>query len=448
MKRIFSCIISLLLLSAVFSGCRNKDSGPSEPLSEQSRSQSKNQKKNQNNNQKTSVTDAKDSGTSKPAYFADSYRGTNAPGGYYRIKQETGDEETPCRITYVDFASKQEVYLCNQAQCHHKDDSCTAVISSGEMPGGQYQLIFYNASLYLFSSVSVLDQEQGEGLLAASGRETTIIYKINADGSGRTKITEIPNMTVDGGGIVAVDGSLFVSAYRDNPDAGAVDKIIAKVNIKEKSHEILPSLGSVYGVCGNDIILSELVMPDLSGKSEDQTLDALKNIPNTVYRYNPVTGDKQKIAEMISDDMMYTVVSGERLICLGGNDKIHYVDLKTGKKGELAAVEERSSISGAVDGKLIVAQGKSNSAVIVDCVTGDIAPFKLLTKSAKEPRPVEIYGADSEFYYVCSDVIEEEEYVPWMDKYQNVIRGEVYSLISKADFWAQKANFLKLKSSL
>ena len=57
--------------------------------------------------------------------YTDSYiDGYASNEGYYRF---VAGKNGMNHLMYTDFSSAQEVYLCNQPNCEHKDSACTAV---------------------------------------------------------------------------------------------------------------------------------------------------------------------------------------------------------------------------------------------------------------------------------------------------------------------------------
>lgn len=122
--------------------------------------------------------------------------------GYYYITEDSKElkgELWGRHIMYMDFATKQEVYLCAEPGCKHNDKKCTAVLPEGEF--GERCLIFtWNNTLYIVSksyementvTTDYLWDENGENSgvkgVDISTEVPSVLYSMGLDGTNRTK---------------------------------------------------------------------------------------------------------------------------------------------------------------------------------------------------------------------------------------------------------------------
>lgn len=99
-------------------------------------------------------------------------------------------------LFYVDVKSCQEVFVCNQPNCTHSDDSCTSYIS---VPGGLNtpSIAYYDGYLYLIRA-------------AADENQNACIFKMNSDGTQRQKLCEFDSNVTLGMYIFGYKNSLIL----------------------------------------------------------------------------------------------------------------------------------------------------------------------------------------------------------------------------------------------
>lgn len=131
----------------------------------------------------------------------DSARHFMSETGYYYITEketELKDGTFGQHIMYMDFVTKQEVYLCAEPSCKHNSKNCTAVLACEEF--GSEPLIFVcNDVLYIVSrnnnsegSLATVfpDEDLADKIgieLGGSSEIPVVIYSMGLDGTNRTK---------------------------------------------------------------------------------------------------------------------------------------------------------------------------------------------------------------------------------------------------------------------
>ncbi len=99
-------------------------------------------------------------------------------------------------LTYVDFASKQEVYVCSDSACKHDNEHCTAFFDEKEFFCDDFgcRIFVFDDKLYLLSAPVDQDDDTYEGMREPEYgaddflKRSSAIYRMNKDGSEREKI--------------------------------------------------------------------------------------------------------------------------------------------------------------------------------------------------------------------------------------------------------------------
>ena len=110
--------------------------------------------------------------------------------GYYYIR----NKNSLSNIKYFDYSAKKEIYLCNKPNCKHDTEECSSYLNRLELNN----LFVYNDYLYLISGTGhVLTRSLttgGDGTSTPEvGGKTHIIYRMNLDGTNKTKLFEFPS---------------------------------------------------------------------------------------------------------------------------------------------------------------------------------------------------------------------------------------------------------------
>lgn len=124
--------------------------------------------------------------------------GQNLPGktgcgtdnGFYSIKSNVAGGDLNC-ITYIDYATKQEVILCSDSSCKHDSERCTSIVADAVI--GCSELFFYKEHLYYL--VTDFDYEGGFSAGMVPSEEgypddtlyttTSQLFRMNPDGTNR-----------------------------------------------------------------------------------------------------------------------------------------------------------------------------------------------------------------------------------------------------------------------
>ena len=162
--------------------------------------------------------------------------------GYYYITDEPRELKKDLwgrHIMYMDFATRKEVYLCNEPGCKHRDENCTSVLTDDF---SSYFLIFVAGDkLYLVNR----DNDNEEGTMSSEiqwdGKNATVpekmptvLYSMGLDGTNRKKeYTFEQDVTVDDA--VLWDGEALYFAAKKISTSTKKEKVAAQhVKSREK----------------------------------------------------------------------------------------------------------------------------------------------------------------------------------------------------------------------
>lgn len=224
--------------------------------------------------------------------------GCGTDEGYYSVQSNVSGGEYNC-ITYVDYATRQEVILCSDSSCRHDSERCTAVIPPlwdwlGEM-------FFYKDHLYYLVS-----DWDNEGVIAAGGyfakddywndpmnAVTPQLYRMNPDGTGRELVyTFGGNERVESFAVGDGDCIWFITKEptieRDEKTGvtryGSKNRAAVRLDLNER--KIVEQIPIYYkdnikkdfiGAAGSRMIFGGIAYPD--GKSALDYIDILAPSP-------------------------------------------------------------------------------------------------------------------------------------------------------------------------
>lgn len=194
------------------------------------------------------------------------------------------------RLKYVDYATRQEVFLCSDSSCNHDKESCTAVFSYEEFyanEGGKSRLFTYNNKLFFLSNPASdflmwqspnAGEEGGFSAGSFVEEKNAALCQMNLDGTGREKIFELPKgQTFETAVVGEGDNLWFIiktpDIYKDEKSGAAMtcskDRQLIKFSLSGK--KIIESIPfdeynkttlELMGAWGNSLIFSGVEYPD------------------------------------------------------------------------------------------------------------------------------------------------------------------------------------------
>ena len=302
--------------------------------------------------------------------------GCGTDEGYYNVQSNVAGGEYYC-ITYVDYATKQEVILCSDSSCRHDSERCTAVIPP--LWGEFGEMFFYGEHLYYL----VTDWDN-EGVISAGGYSakgdfwndpanaiTPQLYRMNPDGTNRELVytfgagERVESFAVgDGDGIWFVTKEPTIERDENTGTSRYGSKNRAAVRLDLNERKIVEQIPLFYkdniqkefiGVSGSRMIFGGIAYPD--GKSALDYMDILAP--------SPIVGDTSGMAEYL--EFMST--------CEYAFFALNVVD-KTMKEIYRAGFDDISLNFTQVGEKLYIPTGEDyTSAFALDLNTGDTEDF-------------------------------------------------------------------------
>lgn len=169
---------------------------------------------------------------------------SNFDKGYYYIN----DGDNGNNIKYFDYSAKKEIYLCNKPNCKHNTKECSSYLNIAEAN----DLFVYNNYLYLISgsgSTTIMSATMGEEgtSIAEVGGPTPIIYRMNLDGTNKTKLFECPSGVELGSSFILEGNNLYtffsknktVELSKNSYASVETDRELVKINLEIKKYEEL-----------------------------------------------------------------------------------------------------------------------------------------------------------------------------------------------------------------
>ena len=167
---------------------------------------------------------------------------SNFDKGYYYIK----DDDNKKNIKYFDYSAKKEIYLCNKPNCKHDTEDCSSYLDMA----GSNDLFVYNNYLYLISgtgssiTISANIGEDGTSL-DQTGGPTPIIYRMNLDGTNKTKLFECPSGVELTSSFIFEGNNLYtfflksklIETGKSSHTSMETNRDLVKINLETKKYE-------------------------------------------------------------------------------------------------------------------------------------------------------------------------------------------------------------------
>lgn len=282
--------------------------------------------------------------------------------GYYQFteSQEIADGLYGKHLTYIDYAQREEVYLCSDSACLHNSATCSSVFLDDEF--GRDPLPFvWEETLY------VLGREyDGDGVVEVFGggapdMAAAALYRMELDGSDRKKIYTFPEDTVVEKLVFGSGDTLwfvikeFVFEQEGNQTYTlAKERRICRYSIADNKMSEGVSLDfgdniqyKVIGGYGSLLVLSGVAYPD--GMSETDVMrlddDKWRNVwqnSSTIYStFDVATQEKKEIYRTDNREMSFCAVKGGMLFIADSvSGEITRLNLDTGEQSVLASLKQ------------------------------------------------------------------------------------------------------------
>lgn len=320
--------------------------------------------------------------------------------GYYYLTEDTEelkDGSYGMHLMYMDYATRQEIYLCNSSGCKHDSASCPSVFLYDGL--GSCSLFIHENYLYLFSQTDYSGATfiSSDGSLGVS-QEPACLYRMNLDGTGREKVVSFDeDVTLEDVIIGGKDALYFVQKKTEmkQMESGesyytTLDRMLVKVDTEtwDVSEQCkLEDESSIKGCSGNQLVCVDTVYEHEPTKEELNSDDAWKELyqksRTTFSLLNPEDGSSSEIVS-VSNDKENSWDVGNGMIYLSEEDKpeIRVIDLETGEERTVAS-QENTNIFKAFDDVICCSSWgmDDHTLYFVHPDTGKIDHCKLVNRS-------------------------------------------------------------------
>ncbi len=374
--------------------------------------------------------------TTQELEFLSYYTGGYASDtGFYTSHVRDGGHHNIC---YVDFATGQEVVLCNQINCTHDSDACNSWIA-GNGDGPVYKTIPVGDKVVLLY----------QGLIDRFGDATpSYVAIMNPDGTNRHIIQELGLSTglgtVDCGGYVRDTENLYFITSNAETFSYTLRRVHVPTETVEEICDLEGEEEQIIGCTEKDLILS--YTPGGTGMNREKR----QKMKTKIVRLNLDTREKVELLEhpacdygTCADGKFYVVNSLEKTICT--------YDLTDGALLQEVPVADPTLLDwetvvwphGIYDGRFLVDNGM-NSYLGINPATGKITELKhtfFTQDGAGESFCwVETQTKDG-FLIVSGATAETYTFIDEEGKEcMNTAYFPTHSLISKDDFWSNHGN--------
>ena len=334
--------------------------------------------------------------------------------GMYYIDDSSYSDKDFAHIMYIDFATKQETYLCSDSSCNHRNERCTSCIVDTELFGMNTSLFVYNGYLFLLNLYRTSEGSFGTHGVSGGGSDKQALYRMNLDGTNRELIyTFDKNLSVDSTAVGDGDDLWFCvheeyvekSRIKDMYYVAAKNKAMIRLSLSQLIIvEQIPIKDADVGYCicvGKKFILSGIQYPDgmtkmefsekcyeLSTESEgfaptDEVIELQNKCRYVYYTLDPVNKETKLLYRTeTSDRILPFAYNGELCIPLK-NDEARDINVKinvvTGETEDFTAAEGCIITGGVFAEKYVCNRVENGGSVTcyVDAKTGDISECRL-----------------------------------------------------------------------
>lgn len=379
--------------------------------------------------------------------------GFSSSSGYYRVIFR--EDQIAFNLCYTDFATRQEIYLCNQPNCTHDNESCTSWFPLDNaitypVPVSD-KLVLIHGAVPGYAEVMKEDGVAQVILMNPDGSEQKTIARF----SSTDRIASVPP-----GGLARDNENVYFVLESDIDGT----RTLYAANVNTETVEplyVMPEPGEkIVGGVGDELVLS------YSPETYDLSVEA-SDMTSYVVRFNP---DTQTVTPLFSHPYLDANICADgKYFRLAADGTIYVHDLETGevlseKTTGLAAAEYNEDcfkMEGYFDGKMLVSTQyvpDENSYPVVeyfgiDPTSGEVQEIThTYTSYYGDELPSAIKGqTETEYLIVTGDTkgmmmlaVYDEQLQEYIEMLQIT---ETYSMIPKEDFWANRSTAVPIADS-
>ncbi|MBC8570482.1 hypothetical protein [Zongyangia hominis] len=387
-------------------------------------------------------------------------RGSGNSKGFYRISMDLPtDGDTYALLLYVDYASRQEVPLCGKPSCAHNTDECTAYLPGSSF---EYKILAEEDQLFLF----YLPIGGGAVWIGGDGIEAAApcLFSMNPDGTGRTKLLDLPTGTLLAEPIVYGGGNIYATAETtrmENGEGGLAQSVtenrrLVVFNTVQKTMEDVCSLhyfDLLVGAYDNRLLLKRYEFTENPNALSDSAYNALfSQTPVRLVSRDPATGEEKEHIAGKGGELDDLCVAGDTVYIGGPSSTIRRLTLADDQVSLLTdkLPAGRHWLEAEDDHVLVIyidnqqVNADVTDVLKVDSETGELSPFTLFIKKPRER--VSVLARNGEQYLVLCGYRSEEKKT-WAGTHQVEIQGWNCALINVEDYWNNRDAYIPIQNS-
>lgn len=418
-------------------------------------------------------TAASETKNPKLKVICDKARSCMTDKGYYYITEDLHEikgKNYAYKLMYMDFKTKQEIYLCNEPGCRHNDKNCTAILPSDEFEA-DCLILQSNGKLYIVNrdydtenevSADIIWSEDGTARHEPPKVPIVTIYSMNPDGTKRTKeysfepdISLEETVLSDGESLYFVTKKIKAETEKGKTYFTTTKRQIEKYLPDSNTTKKVCSLDfndniqwKVIGCSGEKIIIHGTKYNKNLSLKESMELspeDSWEHRSDSKEIYASITFSDNSLKELYSikndtDDYNDAVVHGDFLYATQkSTKKVWSINLTTGKKTTLTTLKQNHIVNCLSDKLCCMSWNtlKDYNLYFVDLNSGKVNRCTLVNKcNGWNIDIIGDIGDDVLTIYDYEATTEDgEEYD--ITKYQ-------YGLINKKDLYNSNDSFKKI----
>ncbi|WP_028041879.1 hypothetical protein [Candidatus Stoquefichus massiliensis] len=376
------------------------------------------------------------------------FNGDGHDAGYYYTRHQ---ENGPSLLSYYDYATKQEVVLCNQPECKHEDETCPAYLFG---VGLSQMLFVYKEHLYMIESHGLSLNSLGETVEEGSG-----IIQRDQDGQNKKIVMRLDTgYQFEQGNFVLADNYLYIPIVKyQNIETGKnetfqvdSEKYLARIDFNTGKVEKLFDMKDkhILGVDGRKIIMDSAIYSEDPQKYLDQKdfnkYD--KVILNSRFQYAIYDIDTQDTKTIPTNDEEIGTYYQNKIYSIK-NNTLYALDFKTQQKDKILDLPKSDQyyISNILNQYIIIEKWDDQflGSYKVSLENPKLEELKQYTRSPKEP--VTILSQNEKQLLVIYDREGKEEKT-WAGTMQYETKKEYIGLISIDDYLNNQRNYQQIKT--
>lgn len=385
--------------------------------------------------------------------------GCATDNGYYYLSGDVErilDGQLATHLMYMDFTTRQEIYLCNNSACAHNTVDCTSVFCTDDFPLNSTLIFVWNNNLYIMSKEQDYDGAAFLGISADNGNAIessgAVIYCANLDGTNRNKIyTFDSTVTVEDFVVCGDSGLYFITKKSTTRQSNggsyqaSSERKLVSLDLSTKTETVICSMDfgdniswDVVGCSGHSLVLYGIDF-GREVSAEEIHEDNTSIYDNSYDVFATLNTDNQSLNEIYRvyapKARNYAVDENNLYFSVIGDGSITRVDLHSGEQTELCKISQ-DSIWGLVGEKLYTRDESNYTYYFIDVNTGEIIHSGLLNNLGWNLDIIAEVGDQVLTIY-------DYDATAKGDGSYN-INGYQYGLISKEDLYAGRDNFIPI----